>query len=105
MGRVSEKKVGLLSKDEKIYIAEHFLWYDNEWIAKKLKRSISYINTYVDRLNHKDKKDKKESEEKQEVKKDIEKTFENKNAATVMTQESSAIPYRTKKYESPFRTR
>lgn len=104
MGRKPVRKLGVLSKDERLYIAEHFLWYDNEWIAKKLKRGISYINTYVDRLKHKDKTDKIDQAEKQEIAQDLKKKFVTvKDSASVMTQEASTSEYKPKKYESPFK--
>lgn len=104
MARPIKQKLGILSKDEKIYIAEHFLWYDNEWIAKKLKRGISYINTYVDRLKHTGKEKKIDETKRQEVKKEIEKRFNTTTGnSTVMTPNASTIEYKPKKYESPFK--
>lgn len=100
----TKKKLGILSKDERLYIAEHFLWYDNEWISKKLNRGISYINTYVDRLKHVDKEKKIDDANRQEVREEIKsKLTTGTENATVMTQDASTIEYRPKKYESPFK--
>lgn len=107
MARQAKQKLGILSKDEKIYIAEHFLKYDNEWISKKLKRGISYINTYVDRLKHTNKTNNEDvvSDTIEQPKtKDRKEPTRPKDIATVMTQGDASLPYRSKKYESPFKT-
>jgi len=104
----ASKKRGQLNDQEKLYIAEHFLKDTIENISQELNRTSLAVTNYIAKLKHTTKEDLQKQEEQQKEsllpKPKPKSVMDSKNAATQMTQESSSIPFRTKKYQSPFKT-